>query len=80
MTKTRISKRDFHLRIVCFKELAESTLSTTQAIVAYAENVGAYADVSEHDPKLAELLREVDSAAIGPLTRLVQYIQSRVES
>lgn len=80
MTKTRISKKDFHSRVVWLKELAESTLAATQKIVAHAENVGAYADIAEHDPQLSKLLVEVDSAAIEPLTRLLRYVKSRVES
>lgn len=73
-----ITKREFQDRVVFLHELAKRSLAELQLVAEIAEP--SYLQVGEHDPVLAQLLKDVDSSAIAPLQKLKSYIESKLES
>ena len=79
-SKKLMTKDEFKAHIYTMKWHAKRYLNLLEQTLKLAQEDGAYKRLAEHDPELARLASEADSAGLEPLRRFVKYVTDRTEN
>lgn len=77
-TEKKITYTEYCNRIKILRDVLEKQLQTAQMLIKQSEQY--YKEWSKLDPEIVEMLRNIDNAVVEPLTKLIRYIDEKVEA